>query len=372
MAQPLQLFGGKLGEIAGYLRNEDVSLAVPPNRRIPVEDFRFKPCLSQRFSRFRSTFASGLIPVKDDADVLRPMTDKFKVAVIGLGSMGYGMAQSRLRAGHVTHGIDISDAQMERFSCEGGTRGSVEDIASALNAAVIVVLNAAQTEQVLFGDDGLVAGMCVGSVVISCATVPPEFAKEMETRCNAKGVHYLDEPISGGSVKAAQGQLSVMASGTSEAFVVARPVLDAIAETVFELGAAAGAGSAMKAVNQLLAGVHIAVMAEAMTFGMTQGVAPETFVEVISRCAGTSWMLENRAPHIVAGDYTPHSQVKIWPKDLGIVLDIAKSARFNAPITAAAMQQFLMAAEMGLGGEDDSAVSKVYARNVGLSLPGEM
>jgi putative dehydrogenase len=140
---------------------------------------------------------------------------------------------------------------------------------------------------------------------------------------------------------------------------------------VFELGDTAGAGSAMKAVNQLLAGVHIATMAEALTLGMTQGVSPEKFVEVISQCAGTSWMLENRAPHIVAGDYTPLSQVNIWPKDLGIVLDIAKSASFSAPITAAALQQFLAAAGMGLGREDDAAVAKVYARNVGLSLPGE-
>lgn len=127
----------------------------------------------------------------------------------------------------------------------------------------------------------------------------------------------------------------------------------------------------MKAVNQLLAGVHIAAMAEALTFGMTQGVAPEKFVEVISKCAGTSWMLENRAPHVVAGDYTPHSSVNIWPKDLGIVLDIARSSSFSAPLTAAALQQFLAAAGMGLGGEDDAAVAKVYARNAGLTLPGE-
>ena len=161
-----------------------------------------------------------------------------------------------------------------------------------------------------------------------------------------------------------------MASGTPDAFAAAAPVLDATAETVFELGDAAGAGSAMKAVNQLLAGVHIATMAEAMTLGMTQGVSPEKFVEVISQCAGTSWMLENRAPHIVAGDYAPLSQVNIWPKDLGIVLDIAKSASFSAPITAAALQQYLVAAGMGLGREDDAAVAKVYARNVGLTLPG--
>ncbi len=206
---------------------------------------------------------------------------------------------------------------------------------------------------------------------MACATVPPAFAKDMAARCAEAGILYLDAPISGGSIKAAKGQLSIMASGTPEAFTSARPVLDSIAETVFELGDEAGAGSAMKAVNQLLAGVHIAAMAEALTFGMTQGVAPEKFVEVISKCAGTSWMLENRAPHIVAGDYTPHSSVNIWPKDLGIVLDVAKSAQFSAPITTAALQQFDAAARMGHGSEDDAAVAKVYARNAGLTLPGE-
>ena len=162
-----------------------------------------------------------------------------------------------------------------------------------------------------------------------------------------------------------------MASGTQAAFEAARPVLDATAETVFELGDAAGAGSAMKAVNQLLAGVHIAAMAEAVTFGMTQGISPQTFMDVIPKCAGTSWMLENRAPHIVEGDYSPHSSVNIWPKDLGIVLDIAGTTNFPAPITSAALAQFKSAAGMGLGQEDDAAVAKVYARAAQLTLPGE-
>jgi len=299
------------------------------------------------------------------------MDDCLKCAVVGLGSMGYGIAQSLLRAGHETAGFDVVETQMARFRAEGGAGGALSDLAPGLDAAVIVVLNAAQTEQVLFGDAGIVPSMKQGSVVMACATVPPDFAKDMEARCVERGVHYVDAPISGGSKKAATGQLSVMAAARPEAFAAAKPVLDAMAETVFELGDAAGAGSAMKAVNQLLAGVHIATMAEAMTFGMTQGVAPEKFVEVISQCAGSSWMLENRAPHIVDGDYTPHSQVNIWPKDLGIVLDIARASSFSAPITAAALQQYLVAAGMGLGREDDAAVAKVYARNAGLKLPGE-
>ena len=298
------------------------------------------------------------------------MTTSQNIAVFGLGSMGYGVASSALRAGHKVHGFDVAPAPVARFLDAGGAPGDLDDIAGALDTAIVVVLNAAQTEAVLFGENAVVPKLKQGAVVIACATVPPEFAKRMEAQCADAGVHYLDAPISGGSVKAANGQLSFMASGAPEAFAAARPALDATGETVFELGDAAGAGSAMKAVNQLLAGVHIATMAEALTFGMTQGVTPEKFVEVISKCAGTSWMLENRAPHIVAGDYTPHSSVNIWPKDLGIVLDIARSASFSAPITAAALQQFLAAAGMGLGGEDDAAVAKVYARNAQLTLPG--
>lgn len=297
------------------------------------------------------------------------MVSQQNVAVFGLGSMGYGVASSILKAGHTTYGFDVVPAQIEKFQNEGGATGEAIDVAGTLDAVVVVVLNAAQTETVLFGEDGIVPHLKRGAVAIACATVAPEFARDMEKRCAEHGVLYLDAPISGGSAKAADGRLSVMAAGTAETFTAAQPVLDATAETVFTLDDSAGAGSAMKAVNQLLAGVHIAAMAEAMTFGMTQGVSPETFLDVISKCAGTSWMLENRAPHIIAGDYTPHSSVDIWPKDLGIVMDIAKSAKFGAPITAAALQQFLAASGSGLGKEDDAAVAKVYARNAGLKLP---
>jgi len=288
--------------------------------------------------------------------------------------MGQGIASSILRAGHVTLGIDVDTACTAAFVAAGGSPIPLADATATLDCVVVVVLNAAQTEAVLFAQDedrpGIVPRLPAGAVVIACATVPPSVARDLAARCEAHGVHYLDAPISGGSVKAAAGDLSVMASGTPEAFTAAGPALDAMAATVFELGNAAGAGSAMKAVNQLLAGVHIAAMAEAITFGMTQGVSPERFVEVISQCAGTSWMLENRAPHIVAGDYTAHSSVDIWPKDLGIVLDVAREARFAAPITAAALQQFMAASGSGLGAEDDAAVAKVYARNAGLALPG--
>ncbi len=294
-----------------------------------------------------------------------------KTAVIGLGSMGYGIAMSVLKAGHETYGFDVAQAQMEKFASEGGSLSSIDSIAPDLDCVVVVVLNATQTEEVLFGTKGIVPLLAPGSVVIACATVAPEFARSLAARCQEHQVLYLDAPISGGSVKAAQGQLSVMASGSSDTFTRARPILDAMAATVFELGNEAGAGSAMKAVNQLLAGVHIATMAEALTFGVTQGVKPDKFLEVISQCAGSSWMLENRAPHIIEGDYTPHSAVNIWLKDLGIVLDIADSVNFDAPVTKAALEQYVQAKDQGYGLEDDAAVAKVYAKQANISLPGE-
>ena len=296
-------------------------------------------------------------------------TTQITCAVFGLGSMGFGIAQSLIKAGHTVYGYDVTDEPVDRLVEVGGQKARFAEIASNVDVVVVVVLNAEQTEDVLFGEDGVVASLEAGAAIIASATVSPDFARQMESRCQAKGIHYLDAPISGGSIKAAAGALSVMASGTSRAFARARPALDAISEKVFELGAEAGAGSAMKVVNQMLAGVHIASMAEAITFGMTQGVAPDEFLEVISQCAGTSWMLENRAPHVIAGDYTPYSAVDIWLKDLGIVLDIAKDAKFGAPLTAAALQQFVAASGSGLGREDDAAVAKVYARNANIELP---
>lgn len=301
------------------------------------------------------------------------MTDAKRnaIGVFGLGSMGSGMARSLLAAGLTVHGFDVDEDAVARFAKDGGAPGAMAAVAPRLAIAVSVVVNAAQTDAVLFGEAGLAPHLYPGAVVIGCATVPPDFAREVEARLAEHGILYLDAPISGGSVKAAAGALTIMASGTDPAFLAARPALDAMAEQVFTLGDAAGAGSAMKVVNQMLAGVHIAAAAEAMTFGMTQGVAPAKCLEVISQCAGTSWMFENRGAHIATGDYTPRSAVEIFVKDLGIVGDIARAARFAAPLSAAALQQFLAAAGQGLGREDDAAVAKVYARNAGLTLPGD-
>jgi len=292
-----------------------------------------------------------------------------KIGIIGLGSMGYGMARNLIKAGHQVWGHDINPDAVARLVADGARAGELLDHAEALDALVVVVLNEAQTEAVLFGPEGVAAALQQNTVILSCATIPPAFAAEMETRAESAGLLYLDAPISGGAIKAASGELTIMASGRKAAFEAAKPALDAISAKVFEMGDRAGAGSAMKATNQMLAGIHIASMAEAITFALAQGISPERFLEVVSQSAGTSWMLENRAPHIIEGDYTPRSTINIWPKDLGIVMDIAQNSGFSAPITEAALALFKEAAAQGLGAEDDAALAKLYAKAAGLTLP---
>ncbi len=295
----------------------------------------------------------------------------YSTAVIGLGSMGYGIAESLLNAGLRVWGFDIDPAREASLRDKGARPEPRDEAIGQADTVICVVVNAAQTEAVLFGENGIADRMMDGAVFVSCATVAPEFARAMSARLAKMGVDYLDAPMSGGSVRAAEGKLSMMASGAPGAFDRAAPALDAITETLFRLGDEAGTGSALKVVNQMLAGIHIAAAAEAVTFGMSQGIAPATLLEVISKCAGTSWMFENRVPHIVAGDYTPHSAVDIFVKDLGIVGDVAHKAKFSAPLTATALQQFVAASGAGFGREDDSAVAKIYARNAGLKLPGD-
>ena len=287
----------------------------------------------------------------------------------GLGSMGLGMALSLVKAGHEVRGFDPAAARVDLFCAQGGAPFC--DGAVKADAVVSAVLNADQTRAVLFGDQGVASRLRPGGVIISCATVSPAFAAQMEAQAVAMGLLYLDAPISGGAIKAAAGKLSIMAAGTADAFAAADPALVAMAETVHRLGDTAGAGSAMKAVNQLLAGVHIAAMGEAMAFGASQGLTPKQVLDVVSVSAGTSWMFENRGGHVAAGDYTPHSKVDIWLKDLGIVTDIAATSGLPVPISSNALAQFRAASAAGLGDEDDAAIAKHFARAGGVTLPGD-
>ena len=292
------------------------------------------------------------------------------LGVIGLGSMGLGAALSALNRGVATWGFDMRPEPGQRLAQAGGRLAdSVAEIGAACDVVVVLVVNAAQTEQVLFGEGGLTASMRARSVVACSATVDPALPPRWAARLAEHELLFIDAPVSGGPKKAAEGAMTVMASGAPEAFAAAGTLLDAIAGKVYRLGDRPGVGSTVKMVNQHLAGVHIAAACEAMALGMRAGADPKALYEVITNSAGNSWMFQNRVPHILTGDYTPLSAVNIFIKDLGIVLDAARSMAFPLPLAAAAHQLYLATAAAGHGGEDDSAVIKFYAELAGLALP---
>lgn len=292
------------------------------------------------------------------------------VGVIGLGSMGLGVARTLLSKGFMLNAYDVRPDVVKALAREGGRACSTPaDVGARSGVVIVLVVNAEQTQEALLGKHGAAQRMAPGSVVIASSTVAPAYAEQLGAELAAKGIHMIDAPVSGGAAKAAQGQLSIMASGAREAFARAETVLEAIATKVYRLGDAPGMGSKVKMINQLLAGVHIAASAEAMALGIRAGVDPNVLYEVISNSAGASWMFQNRVPHILAGDYTPLSAVNIFVKDLGIVLDSARKSTFPLPLTATAHQMFLMAGAHGLGGEDDSAVVKVFQAISGIPLP---
>jgi len=292
------------------------------------------------------------------------------LGVIGLGSMGFGAAVSAVKRGVPTWGLDTRTDARERFVAAGGrATDALAELGAQCDVVIVLVVNAAQTEEVLFGAGGLAETLKPGSVVVTSATVDPALPPQWQARLAQREIHLIDGPVSGGAKKAADGQMTIMASGKPEAFAAAGALLDAVAGKIYRLGDRAGVGSTVKMVNQHLAGVHIAAACEAMALGLRAGADPHQLYEVICNSAGMSWMFANRVPHILEGDYTPLSAVNIFVKDLGIVLDAAKKLAFPLPLAAQAHQLYLATAALGHGAEDDAAVVKYYATLAGLELP---
>ncbi|NTF45424.1 L-threonate dehydrogenase [Rhizobium rhizogenes] len=294
-----------------------------------------------------------------------------KAAVIGLGSMGWGAALSLLKAGFAVRGCDIRSDALARFTEAGGDACTTPALAAETADVILVyVINSKQVEDVVFGPNGALETAKPGTVFLLCATMAPSATTDIAERLETAGMLVIDAPVSGGHVRALAGEITVMASGSHEAFDRAAAALDAISAKVFRLGDRPGAGSQVKMINQLLAGVHIAATAEAMTLAAKAGIDLKTLYDVIRVSAGSSWMFENRGEHIVSGDYSPRSAVNIFVKDLGIVASEAEKAGAITPLAASALSLFVEASEAGLGQEDDAAVAKILARKSGATLPG--
>lgn len=292
-----------------------------------------------------------------------------KVAFIGLGAMGFGMASWLLKEKFTVCGFDVYPPSMERFVKAGGeASSSPHEAVQGAQVVVLMVTNQDQAQSVLYGPDGAVPALSKGAAVVLCSTVSPDYVRQLETQLAGEGQDFVlvDAPVSGGVVKAANGSLTIMAAGSDEAFHRAGAVLSAMSEKLYIIQGGAGAGSTVKMVNQLLAGVHIASAAEGMAFGARLGLNTRSLYDVVLDTAGTSWMFQNRVPHMLDDDYTPHSALDIFVKDLGIIASEAKRLKIPVPIAASALQQFVQGSAAGFGRQDDAGVVKVYEKMTGV------
>ena len=282
------------------------------------------------------------------------------LSFVGLGAMGSPMARNLVGAGFAVRGYDANPAALQRFADHGGhAAGSVADAARGTDALILMVVNAAQADQVLF-KGGALDALAPGGTVVLMATCPPGSVRDLAARVRTTGRSLVDAPVSGGVAGAQAGTLTIMAAADPALFARIRPVLRAMDDKIFHVGTEPGLGSTVKVVNQLLCGVHLAVAAEGLSLAAWVGVDPQVILEILGGSAASSWMLRDRGPRMAQADPPVTSAVDIFVKDLGIVLDAGREAGAALPLAAAAHQMFLATSGRGDGLADDSQVIRSY------------
>ncbi len=285
-------------------------------------------------------------------------------AVIGLGAMGLPMAR-RLASQLPVTVYDIDPNRRAQVASDGATdAGSVAEAARNADIVLLAVRDQAQLDSALFGEGGAAPAMRPGAVVVLTSTVGPDVARATAERLDEYGVLTVDAPVSGGPARAGNGDLLVLVGGSDEALASARPVLELLASTLTVVGPRVGDGQALKAINQLLAGVHIAAAAEAVALARELGLDPGTVIESLRHGAAGSFMFGDRGPRMVQAygeGAEVRSRLDIFVKDMGIVTDIARTAHVPLPLTSAAQQLYLLGERAGLGAQDDSSVVTVLS-----------
>jgi 3-hydroxyisobutyrate dehydrogenase len=299
------------------------------------------------------------------------MTDVRRVGVIGTGAMGGGVVQSLVRTGLSTFARDI-DPRAQARAVDGGARGcaSAAELAASCDAIVVLVVDAAQVETVLFAEDGVAGAAAPGTIVCVSSTVDPQVPPSLVARLSDSGIALLDAPVSGGPAKAADGTMTMMLSGDPAASARAKPMLARITGRLFALGPRAGDASTFKIVNNLLAGVHLAAAAEAIAIAHAAGIDVRTLADVVGASSGASWMFADRVPRALADDLQPpRAAAKILTKDVNIAADVAARLGVDAPLTRAALAAYVDAVTAGLGEDDDAVLIQRAAQRAGLTWP---
>ncbi|EJZ87080.1 hypothetical protein HMPREF9241_00669 [Schaalia turicensis ACS-279-V-Col4] len=288
-----------------------------------------------------------------------------RIAVLGLGAMGLPMASHLAKTFEVT-GFDPFEERRTLATEHGvAVADSAPVAASGADFVLIAVRNAAQLEEVLHGPSGVVPVLEPGAAIILTSTVGAEAVEAEAARLAETDIGLVDAPVSGGPVRAGEGDLLVTCGATPEVWEVARPVLDEMAGTLVLVGDAPGKGQSMKTVNQLLCGVHIAAAGEALALAGKLGLDQRMVLDALMAGAAQSFMLGNRGPRAIeaweGADPEVCSRLDIFVKDMGIVTSAAKRAGIAVPVAAAAEQLYILGNAQGRGAEDDSTLIRIIA-----------
>ena len=296
-----------------------------------------------------------------------------RAGFIGLGAMGAPMAKRVVSAGFELSVFDVSPENAGPL-VELGARqaGSPREAAEGAEALVLMVVNAEQVEEALFGGDGAAETLSPESVVVVMSTVGPDAVRGIEERLAGRRVRLLDAPVSGGVARAERGDLLIMAGGSADLFEEVRPLLGTMGSTVAHCGGSVGDGQSVKLVNQLLCGVHVAVAGEALAYAEALGLDPRSVFETIRYGAANSFMLEDRGERMLEREFVPaKSALDIFVKDMGLVRLAAVEQGFQTPLADAAHRLYEMGSSLGLGEEDDSGVVRVFERTDGAGRTGD-
>jgi len=282
------------------------------------------------------------------------------VGFVGLGSMGLPMAKNLAARGFAVRGFDIRPRAIDSLIEAGGTRAAAPaDAAHGADVFILMVVNAAQAEAVLF-EGGALAALPSSGIVVLMATCPPRAVESIAARVVEAGRSFIDAPVSGGVVGAQAATLTIIAAAPRGTFAAAKPVLETLGDKIFHVGERPGQGAMVKAVNQLLCGVHMVVAAEAFSLAAKAGVDLRILLEIVSGSSASSWMLKDRGPRMLQDEPSITSAVDIFVKDLGIVLEAGRDIKAALPLAAVAHQMFLAVSGQGAGDADDSQVIRAY------------
>ena len=294
-----------------------------------------------------------------------------RIGFIGLGIMGGGMARNLLRAGFPLTVWNRTASRMDALAAEGATPAeSPADLASRSDIIITCVSDTQDVEEVLLGERGAIHGAPPGALVIDMSTISPQATNAIAARLAARGVRFLDAPVSGGSEGAAKGTLSIMVGGEAADVERAMPAFQAMGKTVTHVGGV-GAGQTVKLVNQILVVGNCLAMCEALLFAQAGGVDLEKALAAVAGGAAGSWMLSNRGPQILRRDWRPGFTIDLQQKDIRLVLGAADEFGVPLPGTALIFQLYRTLQARGLGGEGNHALIKALEHLAGFRVNDE-